>query len=67
MGSRIFSITEIWFLSAGVAVVATAAVSWLAGSRLGLGLRSIRDDEDVAVPLVHPASERVSGCGHLVE
>jgi branched-chain amino acid transport system permease protein len=39
---------EIWFLSAGAAVAATAAVAWLVRSRLGLGLRAIRDDEDVA-------------------
>ncbi len=39
---------EIWFLSAGVAVAATLAVAWLVRSRLGLGLKAIRDDEDVA-------------------
>jgi branched-chain amino acid transport system ATP-binding protein len=39
---------EIWFLSAGTAVAATLAVAWLASAKLGLGLRSIRDDEDVA-------------------
>ena len=39
---------EIWFLSAGLAVAATLAVAWLVRSRLGLGLKSIRDDEDVA-------------------
>ena len=39
---------EIWFLSAGVAVAATLAVAWLVSSRLGLGLKAIRDDEDVA-------------------
>jgi len=39
---------DIWFLSAGVAVAATAAVAWLVRSRLGLGLKAIRDDEDVA-------------------
>ena len=40
--------SEIWFLSAGVAVAATVAVAWLVRSGLGLGLKAIRDDEDVA-------------------
>ena len=39
---------EIWFLSAGVAVVTTVAIARLVRSRLGLGLKAIRDDEDVA-------------------
>jgi branched-chain amino acid transport system permease protein len=39
---------EIWYLSAALAVAATLAVAWLVRSRLGLGLKSIRDDEDVA-------------------
>ena len=39
---------EIWFLSAGTAAAASLAVAWLVRSRLGLALKSIRDDEDVA-------------------
>src|SRR5206468_12373705 len=39
---------EIWFLSAATAVLATLVVAWLVRSRLGLGLKAIRDDEDVA-------------------
>jgi ABC-type branched-subunit amino acid transport system ATPase component/ABC-type uncharacterized transport system permease subunit len=35
-------------LSFIVAVLATGTVAWLVRSRLGLGLRAIRDDEDVA-------------------
>jgi ABC-type branched-subunit amino acid transport system ATPase component/ABC-type branched-subunit amino acid transport system permease subunit len=38
----------IYLLSFLVAVCATAAVAWLVRSRLGLGLKAIRDDEDVA-------------------
>lgn len=39
---------EIWFLSAGLAAAASLAVWWVVRSRLGLGLKSVRDDEDVA-------------------
>jgi branched-chain amino acid transport system ATP-binding protein len=39
---------EIWFLSAGLAAAATVLVAWLVRSGLGLGLKAIRDDEDVA-------------------
>ena len=42
------SLPTIYMLSFIVAVLATAAVAWLVRSRLGLGLRAIRDDEDVA-------------------
>ena len=38
----------IYLLSFAVAVLATGIVAWLVRSRLGLGLRAIRDDEDVA-------------------
>jgi branched-chain amino acid transport system ATP-binding protein len=38
----------VYLLSLGVAVVATVAVALLVRTRLGLGLRAIRDDEDVA-------------------
>jgi ABC-type branched-subunit amino acid transport system ATPase component/ABC-type branched-subunit amino acid transport system permease subunit len=38
----------IYLLSFAVALVATAVVAWLVRSRLGLGLKAIRDDEDVA-------------------
>jgi branched-chain amino acid transport system ATP-binding protein len=38
----------IYLLSFVVAVLATGVVAWLVRSRLGLGLRAIRDDEDVA-------------------
>jgi branched-chain amino acid transport system ATP-binding protein len=38
----------IYLISFVVAVLATGIVAWLVRSRLGLGLRAIRDDEDVA-------------------
>jgi ABC-type branched-subunit amino acid transport system ATPase component/ABC-type branched-subunit amino acid transport system permease subunit len=38
----------IYLLSFVVAAAATAVVAWLVRSRLGLGLKAIRDDEDVA-------------------
>jgi branched-chain amino acid transport system ATP-binding protein len=38
----------IYLISLVVAVLATGIVAWLVRSRLGLGLRAIRDDEDVA-------------------
>jgi branched-chain amino acid transport system ATP-binding protein len=38
----------IYLISLWVAIGATAAVWWLSRSRLGLGLRAIADDEDVA-------------------
>jgi ABC-type branched-subunit amino acid transport system ATPase component/ABC-type branched-subunit amino acid transport system permease subunit len=42
------SLPTIYMLSFIVAAVATGTVAWLVRSRLGLGLRAIRDDEDVA-------------------
>jgi ABC-type branched-subunit amino acid transport system ATPase component/ABC-type branched-subunit amino acid transport system permease subunit len=42
------SLPTIYMMSFIVAVLATGAVAWLVRSRLGLGLRAIRDDEDVA-------------------
>jgi ABC-type branched-subunit amino acid transport system ATPase component/ABC-type branched-subunit amino acid transport system permease subunit len=42
------SLPTIYMLSFIVAVLATGAVAWLVRSRIGLGLRAIRDDEDVA-------------------
>jgi branched-chain amino acid transport system ATP-binding protein len=38
----------IYLYSLAVAAAATLAVAWMMRSRLGLGLRAIRDDEDVA-------------------
>jgi ABC-type branched-subunit amino acid transport system ATPase component/ABC-type branched-subunit amino acid transport system permease subunit len=38
----------IYLLSLALAVAITLTVAWLVRSRLGLGLRAIRDDEDVA-------------------
>jgi ABC-type branched-subunit amino acid transport system ATPase component/ABC-type branched-subunit amino acid transport system permease subunit len=46
---------KIYLLSFVVAVLATGAVAWLVRSRLGLGLRAIRDDEDVAERVGVPA------------
>jgi ABC-type branched-subunit amino acid transport system ATPase component/ABC-type branched-subunit amino acid transport system permease subunit len=42
------SLETMYLLSLAIAVLATAAVAVLVRSRLGLGLRAIRDDEDVA-------------------
>jgi branched-chain amino acid transport system ATP-binding protein len=42
------SAQTIYLLSLLVAVLAAGIVAWLVRSRLGLGLRAIRDDEDVA-------------------
>jgi len=42
------SAQTIYLLSLTVAVLAAGIVAWLVRSRLGLGLRAIRDDEDVA-------------------
>jgi ABC-type branched-subunit amino acid transport system ATPase component/ABC-type branched-subunit amino acid transport system permease subunit len=42
------SLETMYLLSLAIAVLATAAVAALVRSRLGLGLRAIRDDEDVA-------------------
>jgi len=38
----------IYLISVVIALLATCIVAWLVRSRLGLGLRAIRDDEDVA-------------------
>jgi ABC-type branched-subunit amino acid transport system ATPase component/ABC-type branched-subunit amino acid transport system permease subunit len=38
----------VYLISLWVAILVTGAVWWLSRSRLGLGLRAIRDDEDVA-------------------
>jgi branched-chain amino acid transport system permease protein len=37
-----------YYLALGLAALAIAVVAWLAGSRLGLGMQAIRDDEDAA-------------------
>jgi branched-chain amino acid transport system ATP-binding protein len=42
------SAQTVYLLSLLVAVLAAGIVAWLVRSRLGLGLRAIRDDEDVA-------------------
>lgn len=43
-----YSLTPRYYLSLMIAVLSTAAVYWVSRSRLGLGLMSIREDEDAA-------------------
>jgi branched-chain amino acid transport system ATP-binding protein len=42
------SIGTAYELALGIAVLAVGSAAWIARSRLGLGLRAIRDDQDVA-------------------
>jgi len=43
-----YSLTPRYYLSLVIALLVVAAVSWISRSRLGLGLMSIREDEDAA-------------------
>jgi branched-chain amino acid transport system permease protein len=43
-----YRLTERYYLALALAAVSVVAVAWLAGSRLGLGMQAIRDDEDAA-------------------
>ena len=43
-----YSLTPRYYLSLMIAVLSVATVYWVRGSRLGLGLMSIREDEDAA-------------------
>ena len=43
-----YRLTHRYYLALGLAALTIVVVAWLAGSRLGLGMQAIRDDEDAA-------------------
>jgi branched-chain amino acid transport system permease protein len=44
----VYRLTDRYYVALALAALSVLAVAWLAGSRLGLGMRAIREDEEAA-------------------